>query len=79
MTDLVTRLRAFADDYVGKADRAACIETEAADAIEAAARERDAMRADMQRIAALTADCVSATLVGVNSIARQYPNQEQPA
>lgn len=44
MTDLVTRLRAFADDHVGKADRAACIETEAADAIETAARERDAMR-----------------------------------
>ena len=33
MKGLEERLRAIANDYIGKADRAACIETEAADRI----------------------------------------------
>ena len=92
MTDLVTRLRALADDYIGKVDRAACIGTEAADAIEAAARERDAMREEIEVLAVFLDNVVIAQSLSkelrqaAHDEARAYLytrrqalNQEQPA
>lgn len=42
--DLITRLRRKADNQPNKIERASCLETEAADALEAQAREIESLR-----------------------------------
>ncbi len=43
---LVSRLRAIAGDYIGRVDRASCIETEAADGLDALLSEIEGLKAD---------------------------------
>lgn len=54
---LIERLRAIADDYIGKVDRAACIETEAADTITRLEAELSAARAGLEHVELLEEVC----------------------